>query len=156
MAAALVGCGGDDDSTDPSTTPGGGPLVTYGKGGGFAPVNQQLVIEDDGTGTATATFAGQKPEERTAEFQLSDAELGELTDAVESVELEPYDNPGTCADCFIYSIGTAQGSTSFDEAMLSGLSGEDAVVPEDVRELNEMLGTILDEHVPGPPPTTGA
>ena len=162
-ALAVAGCGSGDGGitdTEPGTTePYDGPLVTYEKGGGFAPVAQSLEIEADGTGTATAEVLSDPdrgPKELTEEFVLADDELAELTEAVESTELTELDTNTMCADCFTYGITTANGSTDFDDAMLDGFGEEPPDVPDDVAALNAMLGELLDEHVPGPEAQAGA
>ena len=158
-AAAVAGCGsGDGGITDKEPPTSDGPLVVYEKGGGFAPVSQSLEIEADGSGTATSgTFEpGQGPDELTAEFTLSDEELAELTEAVGSTELTTLDTDTMCSDCFTYGIETANGSTDFDDAMLSGVGDEPPDVPDDVADLNTLLNELLTEHAPGPEAQAGS
>lgn len=162
-AAAVAGCGsGDGGITDEEPPTSDGPLVTYEKGGGFAPVSQKLVIEADGSGVASAELYGPQTEDGTGpetvseDFSLTDAELADLTEAVTSTELETLDADTVCADCFTYGIETANGSTDFDDAMLGGFGDEPPAVPDDVAALNTTLGEILAEYVPGPEAQAGS
>ena len=144
LAAIAIGCGGGDELTAPTVPePAGGPLVEYTRGGGFAPSVQHLTVEPDGAAVLEAGYEPQKPE--TTEFSLTDAELEDLTAAVEAADLEAVENgDAICADCFTYEIEAGGQDAQLTDADL--MEGSDAVVPLEVLDLMDVLASIVDEQ----------
>lgn len=139
---SAAGCGSDETtSTSPPT--GDELLVEYVRGGGFAPSLQRLTIEADGDATLVSGYEPDPPVRQDVE--LTDAELADLIDAVEAADLEAVEpGAGICADCFEYEITTARGEASLTSADLD--EGGDAIVPIEVLDLMDQLGTIVEEN----------
>lgn len=145
LGALLVGgCSeGEGDSTAPS---GDDLLVTYTRSGGLAPIFEEMTIEADGD--AVLTTGGFRPQDQeVTEFTLEDAELTALTDAVANGELEAFE-PGTgvCADCYEYSIVTADAEVRFSDVDLDDEFG--GVIPEGVTDLIAELNEVALNHAP--------
>jgi hypothetical protein len=141
VLAGLAGCG-DDGGTE--TAPDG-PLVVYSRTGGFAPVIEHLTVERGGEATLETGFAGSDGDE--VDFTLSESELSDLTAAVEDAPLDEFEaGPGACADCYEYSIEAGGEAIELSDADM--LEGSGAVVPNEVFELLDQLGAIVEEHKP--------
>jgi hypothetical protein len=146
-ACFASGCG--DDAAAPTTTtstPGGGDtLVTYMRGGGFAPVNETLKVTVDGDATLETGFQGG--ERKNAEFSLTADELDRLTKAVDAANLDGF-TKGTavCADCYIYTLETAAGTIKFTDVDLG--DGSDATVPIEVFDLLDVVTKLAEQHTP--------
>ena len=142
------GCGdesGDAPTTTTSTPSGGDTLVTYMRGGGFAPVNETLKVAADGDATLETGFQGG--EQQNAEFSLDPAELDHLTQAVDAADLDGF-TKGTavCADCYIYTLETASGTIKFTDVDLD--EGSDATVPIEVFDLLDVVSKLAEQHTP--------
>jgi hypothetical protein len=118
LAALLIsGCGGSGTSTSGSTLTSTSiaSRIDFHVSGGFAGVDQELVIAPDGRATVTTRF---RDTSSARHFQLSDAQLSELRDklAAAGIAQLPIPPPSGCADCFIYSIGFEGRSYRTDQA----------------------------------------
>lgn len=154
LLVALGGCGGDASTTPTSGGSGDGPLVTYTKSGGFAPILQTIVIERDGAATVKTGYPADTGGKRVR-FELEQEELESLRKAIEATTLEKESAQTACADCFVYEVETANGDVSFDDSELSGVGDQPPTVPADVSDLNRRLESILFEQVPDPPAIGG-
>lgn len=148
VGCTLGGCGGGEESatTTASTQAGDDTLVTYKRGGGYAPVNESLQVTADGSATLDAGFQGG--DQQHAEFSLSAEELSQLQQAVEAADLEGF-TKGTaiCADCYTYSLETAGGKIDFTDVDLD--DGSDAKVPIEVFDLLDVVSKLVSQHTPG-------
>ena len=141
LLAGLAGCGDDSAPDAPATD--AGPLVTYARTGGFAPVVEHLTVESDGAATLETGFEGSGSEQ--VEFTLDEGELADLTAAVEAAPLDEFEaGPCACADCYEYSIEAGGESVELSDADM--LEGADAVVPNELFELLDQLGRLVENH----------
>lgn len=146
-ACFIGGCGGGGDlaTTTTSTPTGDGALVTYTRTGGYAPVNESLTVTADGDAKLESGFQGG--ERKEANFSLTAAELDRLADAVETADLKGF-TKGTavCADCYVYTLETAEGTIKFTDVDLG--DGSDATVPIEVFDLLDVVGKLAEQHTP--------
>ena len=141
------GCGGGDEpATSTASTPtGDGPLVTYEKNGGFAPVRETLTVAEDGAATLVTGPLGSKPKE--ADFSLTADELDGLTRAVDAADLDGFvKGTGVCADCFVYSLTTPGGEIKFTDVDLG--EGSDARVTIEIFDLLDVVSKLVEQHAP--------
>jgi hypothetical protein len=141
------GCGdsGDAPTTTTATPSGGDTLVTYMRGGGFAPVTETLKVTADGDATLETGFQGG--EQENVAFSLDAAELDRLTQAVDAADLDGFTKgTATCADCYIYTLETAAGTIKFTDVDLGDGSG--ATVPIEVFDLLDVVSKLVEQHAP--------
>jgi hypothetical protein len=96
---------------------------SYDRSGGLAPMPQRLVVRPGRKATAVAVGPDRKS--HRVEFRLSVAATEQLRDAAEAANLAKIgaEAPGTCADCFVYTVAYRGDSVSIDQASLPpGLS----------------------------------
>lgn len=155
LGLAAVGCGnvGAGSSTTTGSGPAdAGPLVTYTRSGGFAPVLEEMRIERDGSVALTKGLGG--PDREPRRFELTPEELTTLTDALADAPLEQVTRGnGACADCFEYTVETDGAKVTSSEFDLDPGSGSE--VPPAIDDLYALLAGILADHN-GREPTIGA
>ena len=154
VACLATGCGDDagtstaTTSTGATSTTGGdasGPLVTYHRSGGFAPVDDMLSVSAEGEATLETGALGSP--RKHSEFALSSGELDRVTGAVEAADISgSTESPAACADCFIYTLETVSGRTRFTDVDVS--QGDDATVRPEVFDLLDVLSGIVEQHAP--------
>ena len=134
--AALGGCG-DGEEEPGAGREGAGPLVRYGRSGGIAGVNEQLIVQPDGRATLTAGV-----DSNPVEFRLSEAELNSLRGSFDEAgfaELYPdyrASTPG--ADFFQYEIAYG-GHTVLTETEAG---------PPELEPVIAALDRIVGQHYP--------
>jgi hypothetical protein len=147
---SLAGCGGGGDETSDPTTPADGPLVTYERGGGIAATYVKLTVAGDGSAVIADGLPEAEQKQAVTRFRLSGGDLSELTRAVEAAApLEKSPSPSGCADCFEYSIETADGKVSFDETAVGDDADGPQVSAEIVRLLAELNAIVEANNAPG-------
>jgi hypothetical protein len=142
-ALGLSACGESDDDDAPAPAPGA-PLVEFTKSGGVAGIAEGITVNAGGGAVLTLGWK----DEAVKRFELTDAELSELEEAVAAADLAAFEVPpeSACADCFVYELTTAEGSATYDDAQASGLA--EGEVPDAVVALSALLGNLISEHAP--------
>lgn len=131
VATLLVasGCGGDG-----KTTAGMNDDLRYERGGGFAGVYEQLVVNPDGR----ASLIVRGHEEQN--FNLSEEELNSLTAALDEANLEDLPSDSTSGqpapDTFSYSLSYQ------DKRIMT----DDPSIPSDLKPLLSELNRIVENH----------
>lgn len=141
VAAALLGltfaagCGGGSEELPVPDSDE--PLMSYGRGGGFAGYSFGIEIRPDGIGTVE-TSAGL--DQSTIEFELPEGELAELIEHLERSDVTNLDQgyDEDCADCFAYTLEFGEETASADSS----------TVTEEFFDAADPLEEVLERHLP--------
>lgn len=148
LLGALVACAGDDGLPGDADRPGeeegppdakaDGSLtseLTFVRRGGFAGVDQQLVLEPDGTATIVTNEGETEP------LELSDDQVGRLRELVANTDFEQLaaatgDEDVQVDDDFVYELRYGP----------HDLAVEDSALGAEKPPLIDELNAVLDEH----------
>jgi hypothetical protein len=93
--------------------------ISYERSGGFAPLPRKLTVRPGGQATVAAVHADGRREK--VEFRLAPAQIKGLRAKAEAArigEVEPA-VPGSCADCFVYTVAYRGERASVSQVDLS-------------------------------------
>lgn len=112
--------------------------ISYERSGGFAALPRKLVIRPGQRGTAT-TF-DPKNGRRSVEFRVAEKKVKQLRAAAEAAHLGevPPSEPGSCADCYVYSVAYRGASVSIAQVD----------VPTRMRGLIDRAEALIAAHLP--------
>lgn len=136
IVALLAACGdggdGDERTGSRPTRPSQGVLVTYHRTGGFAGLDDRVVVYADRRVVVTTRTEGP------TEYELPVARYNALGDALEAAEWSagprtPGERDGTVADAITHTIIYGSRSASF----------EDPGVPEGMQEALRELNALM-------------
>ena len=146
LVAATIGCvmaftlsGGAAAATAP-LPPTDEFILVYGRSGGFAPGTQSLTVAPGGFAIADST--GTPAGDRHAEFHLGDHRIRSLQRGLRRADLGsiPSRDPGSCADCYVYSIFYEGDYLKLDES----------VVPRRLNGVIDQIEAIIAAHTTPP------
>jgi hypothetical protein len=132
VVVLLAGCAQADQAgggrgTSPTTPPGKAmDRVTITRTGGFAGVNQEIVVMSDGAWTYTDKRTGSSQQGQLTADQLD--QLGRLVSDPEFTQARPASRGASCADTFIYTIAVGDLSINFDDCNGKDQPGIKAVI----------------------------
>jgi hypothetical protein len=111
---------------------------SFDRSGGFAPMPQRLIVKPGRRATAVAVGPDRKS--HRVEFRLSVATAKRLRDAAEAADLAKIgaEEPGTCADCFLYTVAYRGDSVTVDQASL----------PPELARLVSRSEAVIAAHLP--------
>ena len=145
LGVSLAGCGGSSGSSasaspgatataGPSRPPATGPLVQFGRQGGFAGVDDRIVVQPDGAYQITRKGGG------TRTGTLPAAELTHLRSVLEGAHFRdiPAVNPAPSElrDGFTYHVVYAG----------HDVQAADGALPDALRDVVGELNTLLERH----------
>jgi hypothetical protein len=112
--------------------------ISYERGGGFAAMPQKLTIRPRRHATVTALDA--RGRRRSVEFQVAAKKVKQLRAAAETARIGEIaiPQPGTCADCFIYTVAYRGEKVSVEEVD----------VPTRMRPLIDRAEALIAAHLP--------
>ena len=120
------------------TPPVGRFAISYERGGGFAAMPQKLTVEPGRYATVTALGSDGRP--HSTEFRIGVSKAKRLRAAAETAqigEIAP-PQPGTCADCFRYTVAYRGEKASVEEVD----------VPARMRPLIARAEALIAAHLP--------
>jgi hypothetical protein len=136
--ACVVGVGTCGEPPPTTTLPVEQFAISYERGGGLAAMPEALTIRPGRHATVTAIDGRGK--RRSREFRIGVKQVKQLRAAAETARIDelPTSEPGSCADCFVYSVTYRGASASVDEVD----------VPRRMQPLIDRAEALIDAHLP--------
>jgi hypothetical protein len=134
--AMSPGCGGPVAAETP---PVASFAISYERSGGLKPMPQKLVIEPGRRGQVYQAPNGHESGARI--FRVGKSRILSLRRGLAKAHFEQIEGgglPGTCADCYLYSIRYRGHSVSLVETE----------VPAQLRKVINQLEAVIDAHLP--------
>jgi len=138
VLACVVAVGNCGDPPLPATPPVEQFAISYERSGGLAAMPEKLVVHPGRHATVTAIDGRGKRHGR--EFRIGVKQAKKLRAAAETARIDelPTSEPGSCADCYVYSVTYRDESASVAEVD----------VPRRMQPLIDRAEALIAAHLP--------